>query len=205
MNVVAQDDMVFPVLKMAEVAIDSASYINIVSTPETFKPTAVLYGYAAIKAKRNSESPDGDDSNEAQEKLSFEAARLSFSGMRLSTVSPKFSMLPNNQSFVRFEYDPALLNFPLSITEAELRPVGADRMRLSVVARLNLMSQDDNGFAAEAGLSIEARLEDVDGRDKWKFDNFQINSIYAELKLPQLEIIGYAHVFDDDVVYGKGF
>ncbi|MEM9929183.1 MAG: hypothetical protein AAF840_05155, partial [Bacteroidota bacterium] len=204
-TVQAEEDMVFPVLKMAEVGIDSASYINVVSTPSTFVPTAVLYGFAAIKAKKTNENtaPDGDDSQIEEEKLSFTAAELTFEGIKLSTASPKFDMLTGG--FVRFEHDPKLLGFPLPIADPELKKVGNDKMRFTVTVELNLMNASDNGFAAGTSLSIDGKLEDDNGADKWQFDNFQINSIYAELYLPSLEIVGYAHVFDEDEIYGKGF
>lgn len=204
-TVTAEEDMVFPVLKMAEVGIDSASYINITSTPETFVPTALLYGYAAIKAKKTSDSStaDGDDSQVQDSKLSFTAAQLTFEGIKLSTASPKFDMLTGG--FVRFEHDPKLLGFPLPIADPELKKVGNDKMRFTVTVELNLMNSSDNGFAAGTSLSVDGLLVDEGGADKWKFDNFTINSIYAELRLPSLEIIGYAHVFDEDPIYGKGF
>ncbi len=204
-TVTAEEDMVFPVLKMAEVGIDSASYINITSTPETFVPTALLYGFAAIKAKKTSDTStaDGDDSQVEESKLSFTAAKLTFEGIKLSTASPKFDMLTGG--FVRFEHDPKLLGFPLPIADPELKKVGNDKMRFTVTVELNLMNSSDNGFAAGTSLSVDGLLVDEGGADKWKFDNFTINSIYAELRLPSLEIIGYAHVFDEDPIYGKGF
>jgi len=204
-TVQAEEDMVFPVLKMADVAIDSASYINIVSTPETFVPTAVLYGYCAIKAKKSNpdSAPDGDDSNVQAEKLSFTAAKLIFQGVRLSTTGPKFSLLTNG--YVTFELPPKLLGFPLPIADPTLVALPGDKMRFTVTVELNLMNASDNGFAAGTSLSVDGILEDQGGTDKWKFDKFTINSIYVELKLPSLEIIGSAHVFDEDPVYGKGF
>jgi len=49
----AEEDLDFPIFKLAQVGIDSSSYIDITSTPDKrFQGTAVLHGYAAVKGKR---------------------------------------------------------------------------------------------------------------------------------------------------------
>ena len=202
-NVVADGDMTWPVFKMGEVQLDSASYITVTGTATEFLPSATLHGHAAIKAKLNSSSPDGDDSNSQPSETVLHAAKLSFRGIKLQTVAPAFDMETNG--FVRFDHDPKLLGFPLPISQPELRKVGTDSLRFSVTVQLNLMNQSDNGFAAGTSLSIDGALEDYNGKQRWTFSNFRVNDIYANLVLPALEIRGYAAVFDGDPTFGKGF
>lgn len=195
-------DYIFPVFKMAEVGILAGSYLSIVVKPNKFEPAAVLYGYAQVKAKRNSSSPDGDDSQENSDNLSFKAAKLNFHGLRLATTGTKLSLITGG--YLSLENDLTLLGYPLPIADPKLiqTPTG---LKLGFEVSLNLMDANENGFSVESNIDIKGKFENLNSDHKWKQDGVTISSIYVNVSLPALKIKGFAHVFDDDPVYGRGF
>lgn len=195
-------DYIFPVFKMAEVGILAGSYLNITVKPQRFEPVAVLYGYAKVKAKRTSSSPDGDDSQEESGKLSFQAAKLNFHGLKLATQGTKLSLIQGG--YLSLENELTLLGFPLPVAEPKLTQTPGG-VKLSFVVDLNLMNESDHGFAVSTDVGIMGAFQQENYEHKWKNAGMNISSIYVNISLPALKIIGYAHVFDDHEVYGRGF
>ncbi|MTB52346.1 hypothetical protein [Lewinella sp. W8] len=203
-------NMTFPVFQMAEIQIHESSYLNIVSTPNSFVPTAVLYGYAEVRAKtapqEDTPPPENGNSggdNEQSNKLSFTAAKLNFHGLILSTQAPRVDIEVGG--YLSLENELKLLGFPIPVAEPTLTMTPAGRLKLGFNVDLNLMDQSDHGFAVGTDVDILGAMDSTVTYDQWKSAGMNISSIYVNIQLPSLSIIGYAHVFDDDPTFGNGF
>lgn len=205
-NVTAQEDLDFPIFKLAQVGIDSSSYIHITSTPDKrFRGTAVLHGYAVVKGKASAGIPGeyGDNSGEEARTLAFNAPRLEFKSLALSTYGPAIDILPGGE--LKFVGQPTVLGYPLPISNPSFQRIGEDMAMITVDFEINLMNQEDNGFAGSCSVGIKGKLDQVEGSRRWRSDGLTISDIEVEIALPKLYIYGRAHVFQDDDVYGRGF
>lgn len=204
--VTAREDMDFPIFKLAQVGIDSSSYINIISTPEKrFRGTAVLNGYAAVKGKAGEGIPGeyGDNSGEEARTLAFNAPRLEFKQLALSTHGPAIDILPGGE--LKFIGQPSILGFPLPIRNPIFQRLSDDRAMITVDFHINLMNENDNGFAAGCTVGIKGKLDQVDGSRRWRSDGLTVSQIEVEIALPKIYIYGYANIFQDDDEFGRGF
>jgi hypothetical protein len=198
--------MDFPIFKLAQVGIDSSSFIHITSTPEKrFRGDAVLHGYAMVKGKASAGVPGeyGDDSGEEARTLAFNAPRLEFRELALSTYGPAIDILPGGH--LKFVGQPSLLGFPLPIRNPTFQRLTDDKAMITVDFSINLMNADDNGFAADCTVGIKGKLDQVEGSRRWRSDGLTVSEIQVEIALPSLYILGRANIFQDDVVYGRGF
>lgn len=202
-------DYNFPVFKMAEVGILAGSYLDIQVRPNRFEPSAVLYGYAAVKAKLKSEeaalaeAPAAqDDSGQPADKLIFQAAKLNFNGLRLATQGTKLGLIEGGS--IGLEMGLSLAGIPIPIANPTLTNVNG-KLRLGFDINLNLMEQSDNGFAASTNVGIMGQFKNQEQTHQWQNAGVNVSSIYVNIQLPALKILGYAHIFDDHPIYGKGF
>lgn len=205
-NVTAQEDLDFPIFKLAQVGIDSSSYIHITSTPDKrFRGTAVLHGYAVVKGKASAGIPGeyGDNSGEEARTLAFNAPRLEFKSLALSTYGPAIDILPSGG--LKFVGQPSVLGYPLPISNPSFQRIGEDMAMITVDFEINLMNQEDNGFAGSCSVGIKGKLDQVEGSRRWRSDGLTVSDIEVEIALPKIYIYGRAHVFQDDEVYGRGF
>lgn len=202
-NLKNTSDLTFPIFKMASVNIAQGSYLDITATPTQFVPVAVLYGHAAVKAKQNSSSPDGDDSQEPVNELAFSAAKLKFEGLRLATQGQKIGLITGGS--LGFEGDVKIGPYSLPIGNPTLTVLPNDKVKLGIDFDVNLMAQQDNGFAADGGVAVVGALTNVNGIDKWEIESFEIEDLSVEINLPALEVKGFATFFSDDPTYGRGF
>jgi len=199
-TVITGRDYHFPVFKMADVTIEEGSFLHVTAAPAQFRPVAVLYGFAAIKARLHSTA---DDSQLPPDSLSVQGPRIRFQGLRLATSGDKLSLLPGG--YLRFEGEVKILGYNIPLADPTLTQVPGGGLKLSVDISLNLLNQADNGFAAQTYVDVLGALETNQGIDQWRSDGLVIGSILVDIKLPALEIYGYAHVFEGNPAYGKGF
>ncbi len=213
-------DKNFPLFKMAEVTILAGSYVEVDVVEGEFDAAAVLYGSAGIKAKLKSEEAASaeaveaqDDSQEPDNKLIVKMPRIVFGGLRLATSGTKLSLLEGataaERGFIRIEEGdaPLLANFPISIANPSLTNVNG-RPQLGFDVSLNLMGQNDNGFAATTRIVILASFSEEDNTHQWKNAGVRVTRIEVDIRLSALKIYGYANIFDNDPGledYGKGF
>ncbi|MFK8162461.1 MAG: hypothetical protein AB8H12_08355 [Lewinella sp.] len=205
-NVITTRDYNFPVFRMAEVKILEGSFLNVTSTPEQFVPTAVLFGYAEVRAKSNAAEnapPPANGEPPPPEKFAFKAARLNFHGITLSTVAPRVDMITGG--YLSLENEIKVLGFPIPVAEPTLTMQSNGKLRLSFGVDLNLMDQSDHGFAVGTDVNILGAMDSTVTYDQWKKAGMNISSIYVNIQLPSLSIKGYAHIFDEDPVFGNGF
>lgn len=199
-----EDSYEFPLFQLGEVSIDSASYIQVVAQPDRFQPTAVLYGHAAVRARwKKPEDPAGDELETEPDKIVFDAARLDFAGLRLTTQAPYLDLEPGG--YFAFSNDLRLVNFPVSIATPELRSLPDGRVRLGIGVSLNLMNQEDGGFAAGCGVGIVGKLIKENGYQRWQYEALELDSIAVAIHLTKVKIDGKAIIFRDDPTYGRGW
>jgi len=193
-TVTIQQDYTFPLFKMADVTIEAGSYLDIISTPTTFIPSAVLFGNAQINAATAAGGPS------AAGDAVFSGA-ITFAGLKLSTVAPRMSFETGGSLGLS---DVTLMGYTLPLADPRLVFTEAGP-RLSVGIALNLMNQSDNGFSAGTDVSVLSSLDSTKTYDIYVNKGMNINSIYVRLKLPSINAFGYVHLFDDDPVFGDGF
>ncbi|OAV43833.1 hypothetical protein [Lewinella sp. 4G2] len=199
----AESDMTFPVLKMASVSIDSATYIDVTVTPTTFEPKAVIYARAAIKAKQGSGNPDGDDGNEPKESLTVHAAEVNVQGLMLATKGRKFGL--EQDGYISFITQPTLAKFPIGIDSVVLRNAPNNEFELRVAVQISLMGQQGNGLAAKSDFSIFSEIVTNQGRDKIEFRRILVNRIDVNMQFTGFSMQGHVLFLRDDPVYGDGF
>ncbi|MEO0789626.1 MAG: hypothetical protein AAFY36_13225, partial [Bacteroidota bacterium] len=199
-NVTPTDTLTFPVFKFADVSIHPSSYLDITVTPTTFRPVAVLSGFAQIKGKLGSKE---DDSDLPSDSLRVTAPKINFHLLRLATQGPKLTLMTGGSLGFEGELNVMGYNIPIADPVLTMQPNG--KLKLTIDISLNLTSQNDNGFAAETYVDVKGALGQEDGNDQWNSDGLDIGGILVDIKFPSLEIYGYAYVFDGDPVYGKGF
>ncbi|MEL7249620.1 MAG: hypothetical protein AAFO03_14425 [Bacteroidota bacterium] len=199
-NVTPVDTLTFPVFKMADVNIYPGSYLDITVTPNSFEPVAVLNGFAAIRGKLGSKE---DDSNKPQDSLSVKAPKINFHKLRLATTGSKLSLMTGG--YLSFESEIKVMGYNIPIADPKLTAVPGGGIKLSVDIDFNLLEQNDNGFAVETKVNVKGELTVDDGNDQWESDGLDLDGIIVDIKLQGLEIFGYAYIFDNDPVYGKGW
>ena len=202
---ISPDSMLaFPVLKMVDVEIHPASYIDVTVRQQQFEPELVLYATTEIKAKMGSTEPEGDDSDVPDAQATVKASQVQVQGLVLRTRGVKFDFLPGGH--ITFSQQPTLANFPVNILSASLGSSAPGVYTLGVLAELSLMGQQGNGLAIQGGFSIGGQLIDMGGgRDKLVFDHFTVNSLSVDIRFPGFALLGGVSFHDDDPVYGKGF
>jgi hypothetical protein len=199
-----EDSYEFPLFQLGEVAIDSASYIEVVAQPDRFQPTAVLYGHAAVRARwQEADDPANDELETEPDRIVFDAVRLDFGGLRLTTQAPYLDLQPGG--YFAFSNELRLVNFPVSIATPALQPLAGGRVRLGIGVSLNLMEQEDGGFAASCGVGLVGKLTTTDGYHRWRYEKLELDSIAVAIHLTKVKIDGKAVIFRDDPTYGRGW
>jgi hypothetical protein len=90
-------------------------------------------------------------------------------------------------------------------------------LALASNVKLDLMNSGDNGFSAEADITVTANQEETKyttyigktpverTRTKWKFDKVKVGGIALDVKVSAFRIRGLIKIYDDHPVYGDGF
>ncbi|MEM8583419.1 MAG: hypothetical protein AAGF87_04070 [Bacteroidota bacterium] len=199
-NVSVIDTLTFPVFKFADVSIHPGSYLDITATPSKFVPVAVLSGFAQVKGKLGSKE---DDSEAPSDSLRVTAPRINFHLIRLATQGTKLDIMPGGH--LEFDGEINVMGYNIPIADPTLERLPNGKLKFKVNISFNLTSQNDNGFAVTTNVNAKGKLETEDGNDQWNSDGLDIEGILVDIKFPSLEIYGYAYIFDNDPVYGKGF
>ncbi len=174
------------------------------SETEGFHAVATLYGDISV----------GDFGSEG---IDVSLPKATFQGMKISNKSPYFQAglwgivddaAPGN----------GMGGFPISLSGLELyKPDnipnngsdGANEVGLKFQIGLNL--SDGVDVSATGAFSIDGVLEEVNGRQRWKYEKFSVDAIYVDASFPSATIEGILEWYDDSNdpvhpnVWGKGF
>jgi hypothetical protein len=204
-SVITRSDMEFSIWQAVDVAIDSSSKLNVFVTPDAFIPSAELTGSFSVHAKYNLD----DTADEAM----IEVVGLEFTKLLVRSEAPRLSIAANGGN-IALTSGLKLANLPVAISDIELVAVPGDpeSIELSFSVNVNFMGEQDGGFAAATNFGIIGRLEqevtdtNQDPVDVWVYDHLEFNSAEIHMQFSNhLVIDGYVEIFNNDVVYGKGF
>lgn len=95
--------------------------------------------------------------------------------------------------------------YPVSITNIGMGVYNQKPVFKADVA-LNLGdSTSANSFSAATGVKVHCAIENVGGKNKWRYDKTTINDILLEVNTTPFYMGGLVSYKNDDPVYGKGF
>ncbi len=185
----------------AKVILTKDSFIEMKVKDGKFRPKANLNGTVNIASGLKG---GGDDNNsgatESQDKT-VDFKGIVFENMLLQTESPKFSV-----TYFGYRGEMKIANFPLTVNEIGLRtPAGGKTAELLFNFNINLTSESDGGNGGGSTLIVKGKLDETDGRDKWKFDGVKLERVFIQMEVAGMELKGAIFIFDNDPTYGKGF
>ena len=179
----------------AKVLLREESFVELKVKDGTFQPLANLHGTV------NFASGLGKDSAQKNDSKTVDFKGIVFEDMLLQTQSPKLSV-----GYFGYKSTSRLANFPITINEIGLQaPLGSNRAELLFDFNINLSSEGDGGNGGSAKLAIGARLDDDNGRDRWRFDGVELERIAIAMDVAGTQLKGAIFIFEDDPTYGTGF
>ncbi len=188
------DDIDFDVWN-ATVLLEKESHIELKVKDGDFLPKANLHGKLSIGSALGKEN----SLNKGKKTVDFKG--ITFQNLRLQTESPKLSV-----DYFGYKGNLKLANFPASINEIGLRtPEGQNIAELIFDFNINLTTESDGANGGGARLIIESKLEDENGRERWKFDGIDLERISIAMDVAGTQLKGSVFIFEDDPVYGTGF
>ena len=186
LKVVTEEAITFDVFK-AKATLSPNSYVELNVSDGKFRPKAVLHGNLAIKASNGDSNPD---------KPTVDFKGIVFQNLQLQTESPYFQVsqmgYTGEVKFANFPVTIRNINFTTTRTSASL-DFGID---------INMM---EKGFAGSTSLSILGTFNEQDGLHRWKYERIDLESIYVEADLGNIQIRGLVDIKKDDPEYGDGF
>ncbi|EZH72223.1 hypothetical protein ATO12_25145 [Aquimarina atlantica] len=181
----------------AEVTLTPESYIELKVKDDKFRPKASLNGSINIASGLKKEESTSTDTKK-DKTVDFKG--IVFKEMVIQTESPKFSV----GSF-GYRGKMKIANFPLTVNEIRLEASSDNKAALVFNFNINLTSERDGANGGGAELKINALLDQSEGRDRWKYDGIDLNSVNVEMSVAGIELKGAIFIFEDDPTYGTGF
>ncbi len=194
LNVSTEKDIEFDVWS-ANVTIAKDSYIELKVKDDKFRPKASLNGSMSIASSLKKEENNSDNKDKT---VNFQG--IVFENMVLQTESPKFSV-----DYFGYRGKMELANFPVSLNEIGLRTPSDTTAELVFDFNINLTSESDGGNGGGAKLAIKAKLDEREGRDRWKYDGIDLERVFIKMEVAGMELKGAIFIFEDDPTYGTGF
>lgn len=135
----------------------------------------------------------------AQENDKFGFANVEFNGMKISNREPYFEL-----KNLKWDDEMKVKKFPVSIKDIE---AGTQLKDLSLAFKtvVHFGSEQDWNFGGELGMDVHSFLDKVNGKQQWKFKDFNVNDVAVDFSNSFLTFKGYAKILNKDPVYGDGF
>lgn len=133
--------------------------------------------------------------------LNLNVPKITFQNVQVSNRAPYFS--PGSWGFpgtVGADFG----GFELTISEIGMLKTEDGDPALKFTAAVNI-GEPGQGLGAAGSFYLIGEMETVNGRQRWKYKDFQVNAFYINATLPSVSIKGYVNFFRDNPVYGKGF
>ena len=175
----------------ADIYFDSTSTVDVSYVNGEFLTRANLTGQIDVNGNFTAgKSVQMDD-------VQFQNLELSNQQPYIKTGFWSFPDGPSNQ----------LAGFKYSIDSVFLssNPEGSE-IDLKFNVLLDLTGNDKIGVSAYGGFTLQGELETIENKQKWKYKDFDINSLAIDASFPGVEsLIGVITFFDEDTEYGTGF
>jgi hypothetical protein len=181
----------------AQVNLKPESYIELEVKDDKFRPKANLSGSVNIASGLKKEKETTEDTKK-DKTIDFKG--IVFQDMVIQTEAPKFSV-----GYFGYKGEMKIANFPLTINEIGLETPSDNKAALVFDFNINLTSEKDGANGAGAKLSINALLDESEGRDRWKYDGIDLERINLQMSVTGMELSGAIFIFEDDPTYGTGF
>lgn len=181
-------------LWQADVDIYEGSSLEIRVADNKFLPKAILHGRMNINAKLG----------EGESAKGVELADIQFQDLQLQSVKPYLKV--GDFSFGSEAANQALAQFPISIQDVGLRSISDTETALDFNLLLNLVGEESGAFAADAGLSLIAKVSTTEsGHQKWKPKDLEVRNITIDIDGGAFKFNGMLVFYKQDAVYGNGF
>jgi len=167
----------------ADVTLKEGSTVDISVIDGEFKPSALLHGSMNIKAGKAN------------------LPGIHFEGLKLQTERPKLSVKAVSFSNGK---EGGFANFPLTISNIGIRSEG-DMTGLELAVKVNLMGENEQGFAGDADMTVWGKEQESGGKTRWKFEKVQLDEIGIDIVSKAYELHGRVTFIRGDETYGNGF
>ncbi|MBL0683260.1 hypothetical protein [Aquimarina mytili] len=197
------DTLSFDVFKAkAELLPNSAVELMVIEG--NFRPKAILNGRMAISASQKESLANegqtyttGEGDNAKKETVQFKG--IEFQNLVLQTTSPVISV-----DYFGYKDEVKIANFPVSIANIAFSS-NEYEAGIEFDLMINLMGKESKGFAADARLGIFGKFEEVNYKQRWKYDRLDLSRINIEANMGAIQLKGGLELMDDDPEYGDGF
>ncbi|MEW7291726.1 hypothetical protein [Aquimarina sp. 2304DJ70-9] len=197
------DTLSFNVFKAKAELLPNSS-VELMVIEGNFRPKAVLNGRMAISASQKEslenegqEYTTGEGKDAKKETVQFKG--IEFQNLVLQTTSPVISV-----DYFGYKDEVKLANFPVSIANIAFTS-NEYEAGIEFDLMVNLMGKESKGFAADARLGIFGKFEEVNYKQRWKYDRLDLSRINIEANMGAIELKGGLELMDDDPIYGDGF
>jgi hypothetical protein len=133
--------------------------------------------------------------------LNLNVPKITFQNVQVSNRAPYFS--PGTWGFpgsVGADFG----GFELTIDSISMMKTADGDPALKFRAAVNI-GDPGQGLGAAGSFKLIGEMEIVNGRQRWKYKDFQVDAFYIDATLPSVAIKGYVYFFKNNPVYGKGF
>ena len=197
------DTLSFDVFKAKAELLPNSS-VELMVIDGNFRPKAVLNGRMAISASQKESLANegqtyttGEGENAKKEMVQFKG--IEFQNLVLQTTSPVISV-----DYFGYKDEVKLANFPVSIANIAFSS-NEYEAGIEFDLMINLMGKESKGFAADARLGIFGKFEEVNYKQRWKYDRLDLSRINIEANMGAIQLKGGLELMDDDPIYGDGF
>ncbi len=165
---------------------------------ESFTASAVLHGMASL-----SPAVGSNTSKDAPDK--FVIPSLAFQDFELSTAEPYLVSVGSWQLVGEDGGPISMAGFPVTINELGLYQED-DEVTFLINASVNLMSTDDNGFAAGGQVRLVSSIAiDDSGKQVWNFEGVTVDELELDVSGPGYSFYGLIAFYENTPDYGSGF
>ncbi len=173
----------------ARISISANSTLGIQYTEGQFITSATLFGTVSIDDRFGTG-------------IDFRLPETRFEGLRLSNQSPYFQ--PGNWQF------PESLNARFGPFEMGLENIGLQEGEQPMTADLRVaavigLAADNIDVSAMGGFRIGGKLVQTEGRQRWVYESFKVDSILVAASTESWGVGGRLDFFQDDPEFGTGF
>lgn len=174
----------------ARISLQPNSTILLAVQDNRFKPKAILNGYMSVSLSDDPKEETVDTTKKANL-----IPKLTFQNLTIQTEAPYFQV-----QAMGYDGEVKFGNFPVTISNINVAATGND-IKLSMGIKLNVSEK----FSASGGIGIVGRIEQTDGRQKWRYDHLSLDRIALKADLGAIKLAGDLLLMKNDPVYGNGF
>ncbi|GHV34671.1 hypothetical protein FACS1894178_2650 [Bacteroidia bacterium] len=190
-NVNLAEDMYLKLWKVLEMDLEPNSYIKFEKNADEILLQAYFHGRLMLSTSQL-------ENNLMAKYLKIDS--LTFQNMLIQNRQPYFSV-------EHFNYAQPLkiANFNAQINDLGVVPLTDDLYSFHSDLSVSLTSSDDGGYGGKCGFSVISRIKEENGKQKWQYEDFNIDKISINIDQSAFAFNGQLEIFSDNPDYGTGF